>query len=34
MGDRTQPHVAVVVLSYNGRDDTLPCLASLEGLDW
>lgn len=25
-----QPHVAIVVLTWNGRDDTLECLASLE----
>jgi GT2 family glycosyltransferase len=34
MGDGGPPHVAVVVLTYNGRDDTLACLASLEGLRW
>jgi GT2 family glycosyltransferase len=27
-------HVAVVVLCWNGREDTLACLASLERLDW
>jgi GT2 family glycosyltransferase len=27
------PRVAVVVLNWNGRDDTLACLASLRGLD-
>lgn len=34
MGDARQPHVAIVVLSFNGRDDTLACLASLERLRW
>lgn len=29
-----QPHVAIVVLSWNGRDDTLECLASLERVRW
>ena len=29
-----QPHVAIVVLSWNGRDDTLACLASLARLRW
>lgn len=29
-----QPHVAIVVLSWNGRDDTLECLASLERMRW
>ena len=29
-----QPRVAVVVLSWNGREDTLACLASLERLRW
>jgi hypothetical protein len=29
-----QPHVATVVLSWNGRDDTLECLASLERMRW
>lgn len=28
------PHVAVVVLCFNGRDDTLACLASLERTRW
>jgi GT2 family glycosyltransferase len=27
-------HVAVVVLSWNGKDDTLLCLASLEGVEY
>jgi GT2 family glycosyltransferase len=27
-------HVAVVVLSWNGREDTLGCLASLADVDW
>jgi GT2 family glycosyltransferase len=32
---RTSPaHVAVVVLSWNGRDETLACLGSLAGSDW
>ena len=29
-----QPHVAIVVLSWNGRDDTLECLASLQRIRW
>src|SRR3712207_4987537 len=29
-----QPHVAIVVLSWNGREDTLECLASLERMRW
>jgi GT2 family glycosyltransferase len=28
------PHVAVVVLCWNGRDDTIACLASLERMRW
>jgi GT2 family glycosyltransferase len=28
------PHVAAVVLNWNGRDDTLACLESLGGSDW
>ena len=28
------PHVAVVVLCWNGREDTLACLASLERMRW
>src|SRR4051794_19995847 len=28
------PQVAVVVLAWNGREDTLACLDSLAGLDW
>jgi GT2 family glycosyltransferase len=28
------PQVAVVVLSWNGRDETLACLESLSGTDW
>jgi GT2 family glycosyltransferase len=28
------PHVAVVVLSWNGRDETLACLESVSGSDW
>lgn len=34
MGRDGQPHVAVVVLSWNGRDDTLECLRSLGELRW
>ena len=34
MPERAQPHVAVVVLSWNGREDTLECLASLERVRW
>ena len=34
MGRDRQPHVAVVVLSWNGRDDTLECLRSLERARW
>jgi GT2 family glycosyltransferase len=28
------PHVGIVVLNWNGRDDTLACLASLRALEW
>jgi GT2 family glycosyltransferase len=28
------PHVVAVVLSYNGRDDSLACLASLQHVTW
>jgi GT2 family glycosyltransferase len=28
------PHVAVIVLTFNGRDDTLACLASLANARW
>jgi len=28
------PHVAIVVLNWNGREDTLACLASLDQLDY
>lgn len=31
---REVPHVAIVVLNWNGRDLTLQCLSSLEGLDY
>ena len=34
MAEGSQPHVAVVVLCWNGRDDTLECLASLERVRW
>jgi len=30
----TAPHVAVVILAWNGRDDTLACLESLEAIEW
>lgn len=28
------PHVAVVILAWNGREDTLACLESLDEVDW
>lgn len=34
MAGEAFPHVATVVLSWNGRDDTLACLDSLAGMDW
>jgi hypothetical protein len=34
VGDTPVPHVAVVVLTHNGRDDTLDCLASLTQVGW
>jgi GT2 family glycosyltransferase len=34
MAGEAFPNVATVVLSWNGRDDTLACLESLAGLDW
>jgi GT2 family glycosyltransferase len=34
MGGEGQPHVAVVVLSWNGREDTLGCLSSLQRVRW
>jgi hypothetical protein len=34
MGGQAHSHVATVVLTWNGRDDTLRCLESLERLDW
>src|SRR5829696_3287994 len=34
MGGEAHSHVATVVLTWNGRDDTLRCLESLERLDW
>jgi GT2 family glycosyltransferase len=34
MAGEGNPHVAVVVLSWNGRDDTLECLRSLERARW
>jgi GT2 family glycosyltransferase len=33
-GANEYPHVAAVVLNYNGRDITLPCLESLAASDW
>jgi GT2 family glycosyltransferase len=32
--DEPRPHVAVVILTWNGRDDTLECLESLGSADW
>src|SRR5436190_7401977 len=32
--DRHAPSVAVIVLNWNGRDDTLACLESLAGLNY
>jgi GT2 family glycosyltransferase len=34
MGGEVQPHVAVVVLSWNGREDTIDCLRSLQRVAW
>ena len=34
MGGGETPHVAVVVLCWNGQEDTLACLASLERMRW
>ncbi|MEA2444448.1 MAG: hypothetical protein QOJ12_1740, partial [Thermoleophilales bacterium] len=34
MAGLASPHVATVVLSWNGRDDTVACLRSLAKLDW
>jgi GT2 family glycosyltransferase len=34
MAGRVVPYVATVVLSWNGRSDTLACLRSLAKLDW
>jgi len=34
MTDGAQPHVVVVVLCWNGREDTVECLASLERTRW
>jgi GT2 family glycosyltransferase len=34
MAGGERPHVAVVVVCFNGRDDTLACLASLERMRW
>src|SRR5436190_598438 len=31
---RRVPHVAVVILDWNGREDTLACLRSLEQVEW
>ena len=28
------PHVAIVIVSWGGREDTLSCLASLESVEW
>lgn len=32
--EEDQPHVATVVLNWNGREDTLACLESLAASDW
>jgi GT2 family glycosyltransferase len=34
MAGEAFPNVVTVVLTWNGRDDTLACLRSLAGLDW
>src|SRR3712207_3827073 len=34
MAGEGKPHVAVVVLCWNGREDTLECLRSLERARW
>jgi GT2 family glycosyltransferase len=34
MAGEASSHVVTVVLNWNGRDDTLACLRSLERLDW
>jgi GT2 family glycosyltransferase len=34
MAGETSPHVAIIVLSWNGRDDTIACLESLERSTW
>jgi GT2 family glycosyltransferase len=34
MAGAESPHVAVVVLSFNAREDTLACVESLERMDW
>src|SRR5687767_10826311 len=34
MAGAETPHVAVVVLSFNGREDTLACVESLQRMDW
>jgi hypothetical protein len=28
------PSVSIIILNYNGAEDTLECLASLDGLDY
>jgi GT2 family glycosyltransferase len=30
----TAPHVAIVILAFNGRDDTMRCLESIEQVEW
>ena len=32
--DMNSPRVAIIILNWNGRDDTLACLASLKHLDY
>ncbi|MFL5912709.1 MAG: glycosyltransferase family 2 protein [Gaiellaceae bacterium] len=33
-GQSAVPHVAIVILAFNGREDTLRCLESVDALDW
>src|SRR3954447_1414999 len=33
-GQSRGPHVAIVILAWNGREDTLRCLESVDALDW
>src|SRR3954447_18464225 len=33
-GQSRGPHVAIVILAFNGREDTLRCLESVDELDW